>query len=277
MRRIWIVGKEGLLAQALARACTKRGLDFFATGQQEADVTRIHTLQPFAEEATHIINCAAYTNVDLAEKEREKAFAVNAQGPANLAKVSRGKLLHVSTDYVFDGNQTHPYEETDLCNPLSVYGKSKREGEIHCLDGAKDACIVRTSWLYGAGGKSFLSSLLYLMQTQEEVKVAGGQIGSPTFVDDLAETLLALLDRRGIFHVTNGGSATRYEIAHVMREAARAAGIPLRCKTLTAVPFVPVAARPNYSALAIRKVEEALGRPCREWKAAIREHVNHAL
>ena len=275
--RIWIVGKEGLLARALARACTKRNLDFFATGQQEADVTRPETLGPFADRATHIINCAAYTNVDLAEKEISQAFAINAEGPANLAKVSRGKLLHVSTDYVFDGKQTRPYVETDACNPLSVYGKSKREGEEKCLEAADDACIVRTSWLFGEGGKSFISSLLRLMQTQEEVKVAGEQIGSPTFVDDLAETLLDLLNHRGIFHVTSGGSLTRYQIAQEMREAAQVVGLPLACQRLTAVSFAVIAERPNYSVLALDKVERTLGKPCRTWKEAIKEHVSHAL
>ena len=275
--RIWIVGKEGLLARALARACAKRGLDFFATGQTEADVTRPETLEPFAAEATHIINCAAYTNVDLAETESSRAYALNAEGPAHLAKAARGKLLHVSTDYVFDGKQDWPYGETDPCRPLSVYGKSKREGEIKCLEAAPDACIVRTSWLFGVEGKNFLSSLLRLLQTQEEVKVAGDQIGSPTYVDDCAGTLLDLLGRSGIFHVTSGGALTRYEIAQEMRSAALKAGLPLQCQRLAAAPFIAAAARPRYSVLALDKVEQTLGTSCRQWKEAIREHVNDAL
>lgn len=275
--RIWIVGKEGLLAKALAKACTRRGLDYFATSQKEADVRRIETLQPFAKLATHVINCAAYTNVDLAEKERAEAFAVNAEGPAHLAQVVSGKLLHVSTDYVFDGKQERPYVETDPCNPLSIYGKSKREGEIKCLEEAPECCIVRTSWLFGTGGKSFISSLLQLMQTEDEVKVSGGQVGSPTFVDDLAETLLDLLDHRGIFHFTNGGSLTRYQIAQEMREAAHRSGLPLKCQRLVAAPFTAVAERPEYSVLATAKVEAALRKPCRNWKEAIQEHVSRAL
>ncbi len=275
--RIWIVGKEGLLARALARACAQRGLDFFATGQSEADVTRPETLEPFAEEATHIINCAAYTNVDLAETEISRCYAINAEGPAHLAKVAHGKLLHVSTDYVFDGKQERPYVETDLCRPLSVYGKSKRDGEAKCLEAAPDACIVRTSWLFGVGGKNFLSSLLQLMQTQEEIKVAGDQLGSPTYVEDCAGTLLDLIDRRGIFHVTSGGALTRAQIAHEMRAAALEAGLPLKCQRITAASFGAAAERPNYSVLALDKVEQTLGKPCRQWKEAVREYVKHAL
>lgn len=275
--RVWIVGKEGLLARALAKACQQRGLEFFATGQSEADIARIETLEPFASRATHVINCAAYTNVDLAEKETAQAYAINADGPLNLAKVARGKLLHVSTDYVFDGKQDRPYAETDLCNPLSIYGKSKRAGEEKLLALRPDACIVRTSWLFGDGGKSFISMMLRLMQTQSELKVAGDQVGSPTFVDDLAHALLDLLDHSGLFHYTNGGALTRYQIAEEMLNASKRVGLPLRCEKLIPAPFVAIAERPPYSVLDIKKVEQALGKPCRDWKEAIEEHVKNAL
>ena len=275
--KIWIVGKEGLLARALAQACQQRGLDFFATGQKEADVARIETLQPFADEATHIINCSAYTNVDLAEQEISQAFAVNAEGPANLAKVARGKIIHVSTDYVFDGMQNCPYLETDECLPLSVYGKSKRAGEKNLLDAAPGSCIVRTSWLFGDGGKSFISSLVRLMQSQRAVKVAGDQVGSPTFVDDLAEALLDVLDQHGIFHFTNGGAVTRFEIAQEMFASAKAVGVPLVCEELVPSLFSAPAPRPAYSVLATEKIEAARGKPCRPWKEAVKEYVSRAL
>ncbi len=275
--KVWIVGKEGLLAKALSQACQQRGLDFFATSQKEADVTRIETLKPFADEATHVINCSAYTNVDLAEQEISAAFAVNAEGPANLAKVVRGKILHVSTDYVFDGAQGRPYAETDACNPLSIYGKSKREGEKRLLDAAPESCIVRTAWLFGDGGKSFISSLIRLMQNQRVVKVAGDQVGSPTFVEDLAEALLDLLTHRGIFHFTNGGAVTRFEIAEEMFAAAKAAGLPLACEELIPGTFSAPAPRPAYSVLAVEKIEAALGKRCRPWKEAVKEYVSRAL
>ena len=115
------------------------------------------------------------------------------------------------------------------------------------------------------------------MQTQNELKVAGDQVGSPTFVDDLASALLDLLDQRGLFHYTNGGALTRYQIAEEMLIASERAGLQLRCEKLTSAPFVAIAERPPYSVLDIKKVEQTLGRPCRDWKAAIQEHVNNAL
>src|SRR5579872_3025232 len=167
--KIWIIGASGLLGRSLSALCKTRGIAFSASSKTEADITNFALLQKQAEAVnpTHIINCAAYTDVDKAEKESELAFLINATGPENLGKLalSRGcKVQHISTDYVFDGTSSTPYREDDACAPLGVYAISKWEGEKRLLAVAPNACIVRTSWLFGVGGKSFISTFYSLMQ-----------------------------------------------------------------------------------------------------------------
>ncbi len=282
MKKLWILGKHGLLGKTFARLCEEKGVPFVATGREEANITHLNTLNEVLQriQPTHIVNCTAYNDVDNAEKETDLAYAVNALGPENLGRISASKgvkVIHISTDYVFDGKKSSPYGEDDLSAPLSIYGKSKREGEIKLLKAHPDSLIIRTSWLFGKGGKSFISSLLAILKTKEEIKTPSNQIGSPTFAKDLAEAILLLLDQKGIFHFANAGATSRYEIARYVLEWAREKKIPLSCRTLMSINYEEIgflAQRPSYSALDLSKITQALGFSPRPWQEAMKEYVN---
>jgi dTDP-4-dehydrorhamnose reductase len=283
--KLWITGGNGLLGKVVAARCLRRKIDCIVTGKDRVDITDVEAVRRFVESAepTHVVNCAAYTDVDRAEGESDLAFAVNAQGPANLGRVAREhglSLVHVSTDYVFDGKSTTPYKEEDVCNPIGVYGLSKREGEIRLLDELPTACIIRTSWLFGKGGKNFISSLCSLLQKVEEMKVISDQHSRPTFCVDLAETILDLLSHSGLFHFANGGELSRFQIAQDVEAGARRLGIGMKCRLILPTPastFPTVARRPNYSVLSTKKIEKVLGRPPRNWSDTLQEFLADAL
>ncbi len=269
--KLWILGKTGLLGNALVNVC--KGLDFVATTRGEADITDLDSLKKALSEInpTHIVNCTAFNDVDGAESKSDQAFSVNSLGPENLGKLGK-KVIHISTDYVFDGAKRSPYLEEDSCNPLSVYGKSKREGELKLLSAAPNALIIRTSWLFGTGGKNFISSLVNLLRTQTELKIAADQIGSPTYAPDLARTILSLLDHSGIYHFANAGQVSRLEIAEYFLEVAKERGIPLNCKSLIPFKMNFLAPRPDYSVLGTSKINTP-----RSWKEAAEEYIDASL
>lgn len=268
--KIWILGSKGLLGRELVKVCSERNVAFVATGS-EMDIRDPIALKTFADgqSLTHAINCAAYTDVDRAEVEIEKAYGVNAEGPKNLGLVAREsnfRVIHVSTDYVFDGQKKSAYTEEDPCRPVNVYGKSKRLGEQQLLEVLEEACIVRTSWLFGEGGKNFLSKLIPLMQAHETLQIENVQVNRPTCARDLAEGLLKMLDTSGIWHFASRGEVTRYQIALHVLEQAQKRGLSLKCKEiLPAAPVELTAPRPAYSALCTDKIEALLG-ALRTWE-----------
>jgi dTDP-4-dehydrorhamnose reductase len=282
--KIWIVGANGFLGSTLVKLCQKKGLNCIATTKNEADITHLENLKKFCRNTpgiTHIINCAAYTDVDGAEKTQDLAFAINATGPENLGIIAHtlgAHLLHVSTDYVFGDTQNHPFEEHDQPSPLGVYGLSKLRGEENLLSVFPSACIVRTSWVFGKGGKNFISSVLNKLQTEPRLQAASDQRGRPTFVDDLAETLLALLCHSGVYHFANLGDVSRFDIAQTIQAHARSLDIPIKCQEITAVSaaqFTGGAKRPFYSVLSTRKIEKLLGEAPRHWEHTLREFLSH--
>lgn len=282
--KLWILGASGMLGSALKSLCVKENIEHIASDRIEADITDLEGLEKSAKtiRPTHIVNCAAFTDVDGAEKQGEKAYLINATGPENIGKVAKrhdAKVIHLSTDYVFDGQGSSPYLESDPCAPINVYGMSKREGEMRLLDQDPTACLLRTSWLFGPKGKNFISSILSFLQKQEEVKVATDQRGRPTFCKDLAKAILSLTDASGIFHFANANDASRYEIAQEIYRAAKQRNIPLACKNLIGVSaseFKTVARRPSYSVLSLAKIEAELGRPVRPWQEALGEYFQEA-
>ncbi len=269
--KLWILGKTGLLGKALAEACKE--IDFVATTRQEADITNLDSLKKAFHEIqpTHIINCTAFNDVDGAENTPDLAFGVNSLGVENLGKLGR-KVIHISTDYVFDGTKKVPYVEEDPCNPLNIYGKSKREGEIRLLNVQPDALIIRTSWLFGKGGKNLISSLLHLLTSQKELKIAADQIGSPTYAPDLAHAILSLLNHTGIVHFANVGEASRLEIAQYFLKMAKEKQIPLSCQSLIPIKMHFPAQRPDYSAL---RTDKTLAP--RSWQKAVEEYIDAIL
>jgi dTDP-4-dehydrorhamnose reductase len=170
--KIWVIGAKGMLGRSLSLKLKKKNLPFIGTGI-EVDITSLSAINAFIDannkEITHIVNCAAYTQVDKAEQEHIQAHAINAEGPYHLALIAKTHnlpLTHVSTDYVFPGNATTPYREEDFCSPSSIYGTTKLQGEKNILSTTDNACIIRTSWLFGLDGKNFVSTMLELMKTR---------------------------------------------------------------------------------------------------------------
>jgi dTDP-4-dehydrorhamnose reductase len=227
-----------------------------------------------------VINTAAYTAVDAAESEPERAAAVNARGAANLAQAAReigARVIHLSTDFVFDGRQGRPYAPSDAANPLGVYGRTKLEGERE-VDRISEgsAVIVRSAWVYGARGRNFVLTMLRLMRENKSVGVVSDQVGTPTWVRGLAEAIWVMAKRpelRGVQHWTDAGVASWYDVAVAIQEEAMALGLIDR-----AVPIRPIrtadyptpATRPSYSVLDKTSTWAALGRTPTHWRVNLR-------
>jgi dTDP-4-dehydrorhamnose reductase len=275
--KLWIPGANGLLGRALFE---RAGPECVATGRQEVDIGDFDAVRRYVgkEKATHIVNCAAFSQVDLAESRREEALRANAVGPENLGRVAKeagARLIHISTDYVFPGDLHRPLKETDRIAPCNYYGQTKAEGEERLLSAMPSACVIRTSWIFGAGGKSFVAKLLDLLQQPGEIRLTDDHWGRPTYAPDLAEAILKMLDSSGIYHFANAGVATKYEFGLAMREKAVEIGMPVRTKRISAVPgstFPSPCKRPVYSAFDTSKIEQELGE-IRSWKQALKEHL----
>ena len=273
----------------------------FEGTDQELDITDAARVDAYAETNgfTHVINCAAYTAVDRSESEEAAAYAVNAAGPHHLARAAAradAALLHVSTDYVFDGNARQPYREGDLCNPLGVYARSKREGELRVLEtrseGRSDrpVYILRTSWLYGEGGSNFVATMLRLMAERRELRVVADQRGRPTYTRDLAEAVLKLLGLEvgaaapvpdgGVYHFANRGETSWHEFATAILDLGRQRGhrlVTQSIEAITSADYPVPAPRPAYSVLATEKIEAALGYAPRPWQDALGDYLDRIV
>ncbi|HEX2579636.1 MAG TPA: dTDP-4-dehydrorhamnose reductase [Rhabdochlamydiaceae bacterium] len=281
--KLWITGAKGLVAAAVQNRCRDEKIAYIATSRQELDISSPKHTKDFLhshKDITHIINCAAYTKVDQAEKEPDLAHQINALGPENLGNVARHfdlKLIHLSSDYVFGIAGERPFTETDPCKPASTYARTKYEGEQRLLDVYPQACILRTSWVFGQGGKNFVSSIFDKIQKEEKIYVDNDQRNRLTYVQDLTQAILSLLCHSGIFHFANRGETSRFEVAQQMIETAQDKGIPLACKEVFAVnssAFPQLAQRPMYSALDTTKIENLLGLSPRSWETTIKEFIH---
>src|SRR5579863_1349962 len=225
--RVAIFGASGLLGQALMREW--RGDEVVGLSSRDADIRNAAKVREIVDQARPewIVLAAAYTNVDGCESNQELAFAVNRDGPANVAAAARqvgARLLFISSDYVFDGTKTSPYEAGDPRNPQSVYGRTKAEAEVRLLELLPECCIARTSWLFGTGGKCFPDTILKLAASRPTLDVVNDQRGCPTYSVDLARAIIEMCRRNasGIAHVTNAGDCSWFEFA---REIVKDAGL----------------------------------------------------
>jgi dTDP-4-dehydrorhamnose reductase len=249
--RILITGAQGQLGYALQQALS--GEDLILKDLPAFDLTQPDSeSQIVAARPSVILHVGAYTNVDGAEREPDRAMAVNAQGTTRVARAAamlNARLIYLSTDYVFDGTQTTPYREEDMPHPVNVYGQSKREGEIAALAGSPNTLVVRTAWLYGHAGNNFVKTIMRLVAEKPFLDVVGDQRGCPTNADDLALALKDLLksDLRGICHVTNTGDCTWHEFAEAIVNRMDLF-IPVR--PITTAQAGRLARRPAYSVLA---------------------------
>ena len=232
----------------------------------------------FAEQQFDIImNCAAMTNVDACESDYEAAYAGNVRAPQLLARAADAcgaKLVHFSTDYVFDGQGTRPYTESDTCNPATAYGKSKLEGEQHVLNECSRSFVIRTSWLYGVHGSNFVKTMLRIARETGAIKVVDDQRGNPTNANDLVyEALkLALTDEYGIYHCTGEGVCSWFEFASAIVEFA---GIDCARTPCTSAEFARPAPRPANSALANDHLAATIGNEMRPWREALASYLQH--
>jgi dTDP-4-dehydrorhamnose reductase len=232
-----------MLGQDVMRVLGERGIGHT---RAELDVTDAAAVRAALDGAT-VINCAAYTNVDGAESDPDAAHAVNADGARNVAEAAE-RVLHVSTDYVFDGSKDSPYVESDATGPLQEYGRSKLAGERATAEANENHLVVRSSWLFGAGGKNFVETMLALAREHDELRVVDDQMGSPTFTGHLAEALVALADpgERGVLHVAGGGSCSWYEFARAIFDRS---GADTAVRPCTTEEFPRPARRPANSVL----------------------------
>lgn len=277
--KIWICGHEGMLGQHFLAHVQEKQIPFVVSDRDAVDITNLSQVLDFMQKHTisHIVNCAAYTAVEQAEKEPLTAYATNANGPKHLAtaaKKSGAYLLHFSTDYVFDGKASSPYRETDFCNPLNIYGISKRAGEIKLLDTYDKSCVIRTSWLFGGKKSHFVQKVLQLLQERQELSFVDDQIGCPTYCVDLAEAALILLLRgeTGLFHFANQGETSWFLFAKEIQAEALNLGWHFQCTSLKPIPsshYPAQAKRPVYSCLDTTKIEKILKTPPRNWKEAL--------
>ena len=278
---ILITGGGGMLAHALKRQLARRGLEPVMVARADLDVTGYKAVEDIVEHyrPTLVLNCAAYTNVDGCEKNDSLANAVNGTGPANLSAACAyygSKLVHYSTDFVFDGGGTEPYPTDAPTEPISAYGRSKLLGE-RAVAARKDLdyLILRTAWLYGPGGNCFPKTMVTLARAGKPLKVVADQTGSPTFTLDLADATLGLIDAgaSGTFHVTNAGRTTWFAFTGAILEAFGAStDLSSTTSAAWAQQRPDAAPRPAFSVLDLSKTESALGRPMRPWREALRDY-----
>ncbi len=243
------------------------------TDVTELDITDSEAVNTFVKNNNidSIINCAAYTAVDRAEEELEMAQKINVIGASNLAKTG-AKIIHISTDYVFDGTNHRPYTEIEQTNPLSVYGRTKLLGEQKVLQYAECAMVVRTAWLYSAHGNNFVKTMRRLGASQEKITVVADQVGTPTYAGDLAQAILKILpqltvDKRGIYHFTNEGICSWYDFAQEIMELS---ALPCRVLPIATEDYPTQATRPAYSVLNKAKIKKTFNLQIPYWKDGLK-------
>lgn len=308
---IWLIGCNGMLGREVARQLKEQGLAFTGT-DKEVDITDAAALENFTKTLTTsfynldskltdaekkidwIINCSAYTNVDKAEEEPELAEKLNAEGPLNIARVARkqgSKLIHISTDYVFDGEGTTPYTEDMPKNPTGVYGRTKALGEDAIEKEMVQYYILRTAWLYGFEGKNFVYTMTNAMNSRDSVKVVSDQAGTPTCAVDLAEVIVKIILKTknatglfgtksapafGIYHFTNEGQTNWHEFAqYIYKFGKKAKHITSNCEvnSCTTEEYGSKVHRPAYSVLSKEKITKELNIKIPDWKKSLEKFI----
>ena len=282
---VLVTGANGQLGKSINRLVYQNKLNqqFVFTTRQDLDLSNFKNVRNFIEKKQFdvIINCAAYTFVDKAETEKEEANLLNNLAVKNIAEIAKDnkiKLIHISTDYVFDGLKFESYDETDNTSPLNVYGKSKRDGENSILSIMDfNATIIRTSWVYSLYGNNFVDSILKLCKKNDKLNVVSDQIGSPTNANDLASAVISIINSKifsetvqlsGIFHYSNGGECSWYDFA---KEIVSISGIKCIINPLSSKDYPQDAARPKQVLLNKRKIQDFFGLEIIFWKDSLRE------
>ena len=281
---IWLIGNKGMLGHDVEYFLKEKNLKYIAS-DKEIDTTDYKNLNNFVrgKEIKWVINCSGYTNVDKAEEEKDKAFSINSTGVNNIIKVCKDKnatLIHISTDYVFDGKKYGDYTEKDIGNPLSTYGESKLKADKNIMSSMEKYFILRTSWLYGNHGKNFVDTMIRLFKEQDTVKVVSNQWGSPTSTIDLAEVIISIiknnLNRYGIYNYTGEGKTNWFEFANIIYILSRRYNIverEVKIVPIQDIDYKTLAKRPGNSYLSKLKINIDLSVITKTWYDSLDEYI----
>ena len=272
---ILVTGGKGQLGQCLNSLNSSQPIQFL--GSKDLDITDIEQVNTIVTELkpTYIINCAAYTQVDKAETEVELANLINIRGAKNLAisaKENNVTLIHISTDYVFNGNSPTPYKESDSCNPLGVYGNSKHQGELEITKNCDKNLIIRTSWLYSEFANNFVKSILSHMRNKDQLGIVFDQVGSPTYAKELAKFILYAIENNlvknnyGVYHFANTGVASWYDLT---KEIQSIKDIPCDISPIESKEYPTPAKRPAYSVFNTQKLRTHFNYQIPYWKESL--------
>ncbi len=271
--KVLVTGVKGQLGYDVVNELRKRDIEPIGVDIQEMDITDADSVDRVitASQADAVIHCAAYTAVDAAEDNQEICHKVNVDGTQNIATVCKKlgiKMMYISTDYVFDGQGTRPWEPDDERHPLNVYGQTKYEGELSIQNTLDQYFIVRIAWVFGVNGKNFIKTMLNLAETHDHLTVVNDQYGSPTYTYDLARLLVDMIvtDKYGIYHATNEGICTWYEFAC---EIFRQAGVQVEVEPVSSEAFPAKAKRPSNSRMSKDKLEQNGFRRLPAWQDAV--------
>lgn len=284
MKTILVTGAKGQLGNSLRLVSKKYSAYSFAfTDLDTLDVTDKEALETFvqAKKVDYIINCAAYTAVDKAEEDEIVCLRINRDAVRNIGEVASAigaKVIHISTDYVFDGTNSVPYLETDYTCPMSAYGRSKQAGELILRAVCKEAIILRTAWLYSEFGSNFLRTMLTLGKEKEELGVVFDQIGTPTYAGDLAEAILSIIEysekekfEKGIYHYTNEGVCSWYDFA---RKIFQLTGLACKAVPIETKDYPTRATRPQYSVLNKGKIKKVYNITVPHWEDSLKQMID---
>ena len=269
--KILVTGANGQLGKELQELVSSHPLfKFVFLSREDMPIDHFELVRNFFNtlKPAFCINCAAYTAVDKAESEKDLAFLINGESVGVLAAICREhdtKFIHVSTDYIFNGEATYPYTENFPTDPINVYGASKLEGEKQAMQLNPDSIIIRTSWVYSSFGRNFVKTMMRLMNEKNEVKVINDQLGSPTYAADLAEIILEIIPdwKPGIYNYSNEGIISWFDFALAIKEIINS---PCEIKPILTVEYPTAAKRPAYSVLDKSKIQETFGVHLNDWK-----------
>lgn len=284
--KVLVIGSDGQLGSEIKELISNYSkLDFVLKDLPDLNICDATLLNAFIKEnnINAVINCAAYTSVDKAEQNFEIAEQVNSFGVKNLINALEkvnGKLIHISTDYVFDGTNSEPYKESDLVNPLGVYGKTKRDGELFVINSPIDSIVIRTSWLYSSYGNNFVKTMLRLGNEKNTLSIVSDQIGTPTYARDLAKVCLdiisisniEMISKNGkVYHYSNEGVASWYDFAITVMELSKA---NCKVKPIQTINYPTLAKRPYYSVLSKKKIKKDFTIEIQYWKDSLKDCLN---
>ena len=268
--KIVVTGGNGQLGKELQEISSSYPqFEFYFLTREDMPIDQFELVRNYfsALKPAYCINCAAYTAVDKAESEKNLAFLINGEAVGVLAAVCKEydtKFIHISTDYVFNGEATYPYTENFPTDPINVYGASKLEGERNAIQFNPDSIVIRTSWVYSSYGKNFVKTMMRLMNEKDEIKVINDQVGSPTYAADLAEVILQIIPdwKPGIYNFSNEGIITWYEFAVAIKEIINC---PCDIKPIITAEYPTPARRPGYSVLDKTKIQETFDVQLKNW------------